>query len=195
MPEEKRSLSGEGAAAGRINRRNWIEAAALALGCAVMAAPQAPPSPEPLPPNERRKSPSLTVSTTDGRTVEASNQPGKVVLVDVMMTTCPSCKMASESIQRLYREFGDKGFLPVAIAIDPQAENVLPLYKNLYGLTFPVGIVPRQQVLNFLSHPADKPLLVPTLVLIDKRGRIGTTQVGWIGETELRSLITKLLAE
>mgnify|MGYP001377269082 CR=1 FL=1 len=195
MPEEKLRSACDGATAGRLSRRNWIEAAALALGSALIAASQTEATPAPLPPNERRKCPDLAISTTDGQTVEVNKQPGKVVLVDVMMTTCPSCKMASESIQRLYKEFGAKGFLPVAIAIDPQAENVLPLYKNLYGLTFPVGVIPRRQVLDFLSHPADKPLLVPTLVLIDKRGRIGSTQVGWIGEAELRSLVTKLLAE
>ena len=139
------------------------------------------------------KSPPLEVQTIDGKAIQVHRQPGKVVLVDFMTTTCPSCKQASVGIQALYQELGSKGFLPVAIAIDPQASSMLPFYRNVYGLTFPVGILAREEVLRYLDHPADKPMLVPTLVLLDKQGRISMKQVGWIGEQELRSAVTKLL--
>ena len=141
------------------------------------------------------KSPPLRVQTLDGQVIEIHKQPGKVVLVDFMTTTCPTCKEASIGIQTLYQEFGRQGFLPVAIALDPQAANVLPIYRNLYGLTFPVGLVPREEVLQYLNHPANKPMYVPTLVLLDKRGRIFDKQVGWMGEQQLRSAIAKLLSE
>ena len=179
----------------RFGRREWLWKAALACGVAdrVTGHPQA--SQGILNSSERRKSPPLSVRTIDGQTVEVANQPRKVVLVDIMTTTCPSCKLASEGIQRLYQQLGSKGFLPVAIAIDQQAPNVLAVYRNLYGLTFPVGLVSRQEILSFLRHPANKPLMVPTLVLLDKRGRICATQVGWTGEQELRLAITKLLDE
>lgn len=139
------------------------------------------------------KSPPLAVPTVDGKTIHVHKQPGKVVLVDFMTTTCPSCKQASAGIQVLYQELSGKGFLPVAIAIDPQASSMLPFYRNLYGLTFPVGIVAREEVLRYLEHPADKPMFVPTLVLLDKQGRISMKEVGWIGEQKLRSAVTRLL--
>jgi thiol-disulfide isomerase/thioredoxin len=140
-------------------------------------------------------SPPLEVPTIDGKMVPVHKQPGKVVLVDVMTTSCPSCKQASAGIQVLYQELGKKGFLPVAIAIDPQAPSMLPFYRNLYGLTFPVGIVGRDEVLRYLDHPTDKPLYVPTLVLLDKQGRISMKQVGWPGEQEIRSAVTRLLEQ
>ena len=142
-----------------------------------------------------KKSPPVQVRTIDSEIIEIHRQTRKVVLVDFMTTTCPSCKQASVGVQRLYQEFAGKGFLPVAIAIDPQGVNVLPIYRNLHGLTFPVGVVAREDVVRYLDHPADKPMLVPTLVLLDNRGRISKTQVGWTGERELRSAIAKLLNE
>ncbi len=139
------------------------------------------------------KSPPLVVPTIDGKTIQVHKQPGKVVLVDFMTTTCPNCKLASAGIQVLYNEFGRKGFLPVAIALDPQPWSFLEYYRNLHGLTFPMGTVARETVLTYLDHPADKPLYVPTLVLIHRQGRISMKEVGWIGDQKLRSAVTKLL--
>jgi len=183
------------AADGKAGRREWLWKVVVVSGVAglVRVYPQA--SQGILISDDRRKSPPLLVRTVEGRTVAVENQPGKVVLVDIMMTTCPSCKLASEGIQRLYQQLGRKGFLPVAIAVDQQAPNVLAFYRKVYGLTFPVGVSPREDILEYLRLPANKPLMVPTLVLLDKRGRICATQVGWIGEQELRAAVTKLLDE
>jgi peroxiredoxin len=142
-----------------------------------------------------KKSPPLTVRTTDGRVIEIHKQAGKVVLVDFMTTTCPTCKRASEGIQRLYQEFGGKGFLAIALALGPRDANVVSIYKGVYGLTFPVGAITREDVLKYLDHPANEPMMVPTLVLLDKRGRISKMQVGWTDEQELRSVIARLLNE
>jgi thiol-disulfide isomerase/thioredoxin len=162
-----------------LTRREWLLSAALAAP-ATASGPGA-------------KSPPLEVKTLDGESIQVHRQTGKVVLLDFMTTTCPTCKQASAGIQAVYRELGPKGFLPVAVAIDPQAWRSLPLYRNLYGLTFPVGLLPREEVLRYLEHPADKQLFVPTLVLLDKQGRISAKHVGWIGEEQLRSAVTELL--
>jgi thiol-disulfide isomerase/thioredoxin len=163
-----------------------IEAAAVLL-----RADSRTPQPGPA----AAKGPALEVKTIDGAAVQVHRQTGKVVLVDFMTTTCPSCKQASAGIQAVYQELGGKGFLPVMVAIDSPAPDMLSFYRNLYGLGFPVGMLPREEVLRFLDHPADKPLLVPTLVLLDKRGRVSAKHVGWIGEKELRSAVAKLLDE
>jgi peroxiredoxin len=179
--------------AGELNlsRRDWLRNAALMeVGAGLLwAGSDAPKQTSAV----GAKSPPLAVPTIDGKTIQVHKQPGKVVLVDFMTTTCPSCKQASAGIQVLYQELGEKGFLPVAVAIDPQAWRALPLYRTVYRLTFPVGIVAREEVLRYLDHPADKPMFVPTLVLLDKQGRISMREVGWIGEQKLRSAVTQLL--
>jgi thiol-disulfide isomerase/thioredoxin len=179
----------------KVGRRKWLWKATLLSAAAGLVRVHPLASQGVSSSGDRRKSPPLLVRTVEGPTVAIENQPGKVVLVDIMTTTCPSCKLAAAGIQKLYQQLGGKGFLPVAIAIDPQASNVLPIYRNLYGLTFPVGLTSREDILKYLNHPADKPLMVPTLVLLDKRGRIYATQVGWTGEQELRVAITRLLDE
>lgn len=145
------------------------------------------------PSSSMAKSPPLKVITIDGKMIEVHKQIGKVVLVDFMTTTCPSCRQASVAIQKMYRELGDKGFLPIAVGLDAQASSLLPFYRNSHDLTFPMGTLPRDSVLKYLDHPADKPLFVPILVLLDKDGRIAMKQVGWSGDQQLRSAVTKLI--
>lgn len=190
MPETGQRLGPPPEACGP-SRREWLRSAVLlgAAGGLLHAQPGAPQNGSAV----GAKGPPLEVRTIDGEAIQVHRQPGKVVLVDFMTTTCPSCKQASEGIQTLYRELGGKGFLPVAVAIDRDAPSMLPFYRNLYGLTFPVCIIPREEVLRYLDHPAQKPLYVPTLVLLDKRGRISMKHVGWIGEQKLRSAVTELL--
>jgi peroxiredoxin len=176
-----------------LTRRAWIRNLALVyspIGIAGADTRQAPDIS-----GLGKKSPPLQVRTLDGQIIEIHKQAGKVVLVDFMTTTCPMCKQASAGIQKLYQEFGSQGFLPVALALDSNAASVLPLYRNLYGLTFPVGMIAREEVLRYLDHPADKLMMVPTLVLLDKRGRIAKKQVGWTGEPELRTIIAGLLRQ
>ena len=180
-------------AAGTVcTRRDWLRNLVLlpATGLAVGGPPDAEEAFA-----RGKQSPPLQVTTLDGQLLQIDKQAGKVVLVDFMTTTCPTCKKAAAGIQQLYREFGSKGFLPVALALDPQAANVLPIYRNLYELTFPVAVIARDDVLRYLAHPANKAMLVPTLVLLDKRGRIISKKVGWTGDQEMRSAIAGLLKE
>lgn len=168
-----------------MGRRSWLLSLSAGL-CAIRSARSAtgPAWSQP-----------LSVRTVEGKVFDVHKQEGKVVLVDFMTTTCPSCKLASAGIAKLHQEFGKDGFLPVVIGIDPQAAAVLPIYRNLYGLKCPVGLVSREDVLRFLEHPPQRPLMVPTLVLLDRRGRIVKKQVGWTGEEELRSAISVALKQ
>lgn len=179
---------------GRLDRRAWLrQAAVLPAAAGLLRAGQAATGR--VVSTLGAKSPPLKVRTLDGKTFAVHKQPGKVVLVDFMTTSCPSCKKAAEAIQALYREFGGKGFLPVGIAMDAQGSGMLPFYRNLYKLTFPLGTVDRDEAIRYLDHPAGRPLYVPTLVLLDKQGRILMKEVGWIGEEKLRSAVTRLLEQ
>ena len=143
----------------------------------------------------RRTTPALEIATTDGKSVRVHQQKGKVVLIDFMTTVCPTCKVASAGIQKLYEELGRKGFFPIAVALDVGAPFMLFGYKQQFGLTFPLGVASREVVTAYLQHSPSKPLMVPTLVLLDRRGRIVSTSTGWQSEGELRASVLKLLAE
>ena len=175
-----------------MNRRNMCGGLMLSFAAAYADARAAEARSEGPP---RRRGPALEVATTDGKVMKVHEQKGKVVLVDFMTTTCPTCKVASADIQKVYQDLGSKGFSPVAVALDVGAPFMLFGYKQQLGLTFPIGVASREVVTGYLQHPAAKPLLVPTLVLLDRQGRIVSKYVGWRSEGELRAAVLQLLAE
>lgn len=166
-----------------ISRRGMMAAAALApgLGLAGWAAPPARPG--------------LEVKTIDGKALQVEQLKGRVVVLDFMTTVCPSCKAASEGLQRLHAELGRKGFRPVGIALNVGTPAELRGYAKQHGVTFTLGTAPRESVAAYLQHPPGQPFLVPTLVLLDRRGRVHSIETGWRGGERLREQIVKLLAK
>jgi len=68
------------------------------------------------------------------------------------------------------------------------------------GLTFPVGVGGRDEVLSYLQHPLVKPLYVPQMVIVDRKGMIRAQHGGEDDflanlEPNLRAVIEVLLKE
>lgn len=142
-----------------------------------------------------RPGPALRVLTLGGGVVEVQRLKGKVVLLDFMTTVCPACRAASAGVQKLYQELGPKGFHPIGVALNAELPSQLKDYRQVHGLSFPLGVASRMDVVRYLEHPPDRPFLVPALVLLDKKGTIRLVQVGWKGEEPLRAEIAKLLKQ
>jgi peroxiredoxin len=131
----------------------------------------------------------------DGKSLKIQQMKGKVILVDFMTTVCPTCKVASAGLQKLYQELGSKGFCPIGVALNVASADALKDYAVEHGLTYSLGTTAREDVASYLNHPAGKPLLVPTIVLLDRRGRVCSVDVGWKGEDTLRASVLRLLSE
>lgn len=143
----------------------------------------------------RRPVSPLAVRTLDGRSLKVSEMWDKVVVVDFMTTGCPTCKVASGGLQNLHRDLWSKGLVVVAVALDVDAPAALKRYAQEHQLTFPLAVAERADVLAFLRSPADRPLMVPTIAVLDRRGRLCQVEVGWKGEEALRARLLPLLAE
>jgi peroxiredoxin len=150
---------------------------------------------QPIPaPGMRKPGPALTVRTESGD-VRVEALRGKVVLLDFMTTVCPACRQASQGIQQVYAEAGVQGFYPIAVALNVESAAAARAYAQDLGLTFPVATASGTDVLTYLQHPPGQPFHVPTLVLLDREGRVCSVEVGWKGEAALRSSVLKLLFE
>jgi cytochrome c biogenesis protein CcmG/thiol:disulfide interchange protein DsbE len=93
------------------------------------------------------KAPALRASTLDGskRVKTLADYKGKVVLVNVWATWCEPCKQEMPSIEKLHREFGDRGLAVVAVSVDdPGSEERIREYVKDLKLTFEVLHDPEQ---------------------------------------------------
>ncbi len=119
-----------------------------------------------------RPAPEFAVKLPNGQQLLLSQYRGKVVALEFLLTTCPACQDASRVLNRMYQEYGPRGFQPIGVAFNDMAMMLVPDYVKNLGLTFPVGVGAREAVLDFLQHSPIMRMLVPQLVFVDRKGII-----------------------
>ena len=145
-----------------------------------------------------RKTPEYIIQMLDGKDQLLSKYRGKVVVIEFFSPTCPHCQKTVQTLQKLYKELGPKGFQPIAIAAGLDHKPLIPEFIQKYGLTFPVGFTDRDQAMPYLQIANIRDFLVPQLVFIDKQGMIREQHVGGDDlfkdeETNTRKKVLQLL--
>jgi thiol-disulfide isomerase/thioredoxin len=141
-----------------------------------------------------------------------SQYRGKVVAIEFILTTCPHCQAAAKVNAQLEREYGARGFQMIDLAInaydsggtDQSAPALVQYFAQTYGATnFPVGWVKRDAMLAFMNFSIMDRMVVPQMVLIDRKGFVqeqtpADSGPGWekvMNEPSIRAKIEQLLAE
>ncbi len=81
---------------------------------------------------------------------------------------------------KFQQEYGARGFQAIDLAInakdegrtDAQANEVVQDFARNFQVGFPVGWIPRDQMMNFMGFSMADRMVVPQLVLIDRKGYI-----------------------
>jgi peroxiredoxin len=147
-----------------------------------------------------RPSPEFAIQMPNGQHELLSKHKGKVVVLEFMLTTCPHCQNSAKLLSRLYTELGPKGFQPLGVAINPEADP--NDFVRRFQVNFPVGKGTREAAYGYLQHSIMAPsFYVPQVVFIDKQGVIRAQYGGSDAflasneEANIRGLLEKLLAE
>jgi len=137
-----------------------------------------------------RKAPELAVQLVSGEQLLLSQFRGKIVMIDFVHTTCPHCQNASAIVERLYKEYGPRGFQPLGVAFNDNASLLVPDFVKMLGLSYPVGVASADTVHEYLQHSYAEPLYVPQMVFVDRMGEI-RAQHGGPGDDFLKGDIEK----
>ena len=148
-----------------------------------------------------RRAPEYVFTLGEKETLLSRQRAGKVVAVEFILTTCPHCQKASEFMTQMYKEFGPKGFLSIGIATnDPMPGQLKPAmvanFVKEFKVGFPVGFASGETSREFMMVPANKPMMAPQMVLIDRTGMIRWEHVGFDEKTDpaaIRAKIVELL--
>ena len=150
----------------------------------------------------------------DGRMVSSEDARfrGKVVVVDVFGTWCPTCHEAAPMLVGLYRDFHDRGLEIVGLAYEVTGDSAIDgalvrRYRDKLGIPFPLllaGINDTQaaaetlpQLRGFTSFP--------TTIFLGRDGRVRRVHAGFYGAatgpmhdrqvSEFRAVVERLLEE
>lgn len=134
--------------------------------------------------------PDLSAYALDGASLP--DLEGKVVLVDFWATWCVPCRASFPVMEKFQQEYGDQGFVIVAISVD-ESETAFARWGKRQTSSFSVVRDIEQKLVAEAGIEA-----MPTSFLIGRDGMIRTRHSGFHeGETEAayRKEIAELLAE
>ena len=130
--------------------------------------------------NAIRKAPELAFNVPGQGQRLLSQYRGKVVALEFILTTCPHCQAASHMMTKFQDEYGPRGLQVLDVAINALDENRSPTdadalvegFRHNFQVGFPVGWIPRDQMMAFMGFSLADRMVVPQLVLIDRKGYI-----------------------
>ena len=127
--------------------------------------------------------PALAAPDIFGDSVSLSDDQGKVVLLYLWATWCPSCQADTAALIEMQRRYGSRGFAIIACSRDEEPDLVRQFYRR-YQLNYPV-VMAGPQVQRFFGTALgirDDDVLnevpIPTWILIGQDGRINSVYVG-----------------
>jgi peroxiredoxin len=163
--------------------------------CVHAAAPLAKPDYGAVPKlqemKERMPAPDFTLLNPDGRKVSLKDFRGKVVFLNFWATWCGSCRDEMPAMQRLYQEFGGRGFENIGVNVKDRRPDALAFVKRLQ-VTYPILFDPQGEV-GVLYGAFGMPLSY----LIDRNGVVVARLMGdadWY-TPGARNLIRSLIEE
>lgn len=127
-----------------------------------------------------RKAPELAFNIPGQGQKLLSQYRGKVVALEFILTTCPHCQAASRVMTKFQDEYGPRGFQALDVAINALDDNrtaadadaITAAFQRNFQVGFPVGWIPRDQMMAFMGFSMADRMVVPQLVLIDRKGYI-----------------------
>ncbi|MEA2603304.1 MAG: hypothetical protein QOF89_4296 [Acidobacteriota bacterium] len=121
--------------------------------------------------------------SVDGRTLGPKDFGGQVVVVDFWATWCGPCRLQAQILEPVYRDYKGRGVQFLAANVGEEADTVKKFLKDK-PFPYPVLLDPKQSVAGDLGV-----LALPTLLVINKKGKISYFQSGIADGDTLRQLI------
>ena len=135
-----------------------------------------------------KKAPDFTLKTIDGDSYTLSDNFGKVIVLDIMTTSCPACIEEMEHLRAIYNKYSSEDVMIVTISIDSRDKNSdLRDFKRDHGDDW-IFARDTDDVANKY-----KVRYTPTTVIIDREGIIRYLDYGELSEQKLSKEIDKLI--
>lgn len=135
----------------------------------------------------REPAPDFSLELFDGSTFRLSDHKGKPILINFFASWCAPCKEEIPALEIIGQEYGSKGVVFLAIAVNDSEEKAR-IFLDELGLSFPAGIDKTNGVQEAFGLYG-----LPTSYFIDKDGITNYIHAGIVTEELLRYELDKLL--
>jgi peroxiredoxin len=131
------------------------------------------------------EAPDFTLTDLDGHPFQLKSQRGKAVLMEFWASWCGPCRLEMPIVEKLHRRFQHKGL--TVVGINDEDPEVAQEFLQDKEFTFPMLVDKDGEVAD--SYEVDA---IPTLVLVDREGKIVHREVGLGSERQLLESLQKI---
>lgn len=120
--------------------------------------------------------PDFTLKTVYGETFTLSDHLGKVIIIDLMATWCPPCRLQMKELESVWEEKGDEiVIVSVDVDMSETADDVIKTFEEYVDKwVFVLDNYKENVGGKYGAH-----LGIPRLVIIDKKGNIYNYATGF----------------
>ena len=106
------------------------------------------------------------------RFYDLQDYKGKVLLIDIMQTSCPHCQLLSTTLEKVKERYGDKVAV-LSVVLPPDNQESVSKYIATNKITVPIVCDMGQMTISYLNaKPGQTHLDVPHLFIVDGEGII-----------------------
>jgi thiol-disulfide isomerase/thioredoxin len=117
-----------------------------------------------------RRAPSWALADYTGQKwFDLLDYRGKVLIIDMMKTTCPHCATFADVLAQLPQKYGDR--VAVVAVVSPAADNpeMVKQYATGHKITYPIVFDVGQMQMSYIMKPS---IDLPHVYIIDQNGFI-----------------------
>ncbi len=133
-----------------------------------------------------KKAVEFTLNDVDGNRVSFSEYSGRVVILDFFADWCPPCRQEIPDFIELEKEYGDKAFSMIGVALVDK--NAAKAFSDKMGINYPILIDDGN-----VSAAYGPIRSIPTTFVIDKEGKIAKVYIGYRPKDVFENDIKELL--
>ncbi len=130
-----------------------------------------------------KAAPGFSLKDLRGKSLSLESLRGKTVLLDFWATWCGPCRREEAELEKLEKEQARSSL--AVVRITNQAPELVKAFLRRTGENFPSLVDGESAARNYEVRD------IPTLVLVDKTGRIAAYHVGFLDENRLRAELAK----
>jgi peroxiredoxin len=119
-----------------------------------------------------RRAPGFALPDRNMQFHDLADYRGKVVLLDIMVTSCPNCQTLARTLEKLKASYGDK-IAVLSVVNPPDNPNTVAAFIENLKITSPILFDCGQMAGSYLRPDPKNPRIhVPHLFVIDQAGLI-----------------------
>ena len=119
-----------------------------------------------------RRAPGFSLPDTKFHQHDTQDYRGKVLIIDVMLTTCPICSQLADTLVAVKKKYGDKVAI-LSIVTLPDTFADADKFAAWHSITWPIVFDSGQAIASYMeATPANPQVHFPHLFVIDGQGMI-----------------------